>query len=142
MFDQNLYFNSMAISRLIEREWSVAFARLDLTPSQALALRALLASPGFTPSKLAKVLVVGRPTATRVVDGLCKKRLVERRYSRKDARECQLFPTDQALAIENALEQADNLATRIISTKLGSALAQAASGCMGHVRAILAADDV
>jgi MarR family transcriptional regulator, organic hydroperoxide resistance regulator len=142
MFDKNLYFNSTAISRLVEREWSAAYARLDLTPSQALALRALIASPGFTPSKLAKTLVVGRPTATRVVDGLCKKRLVERRYSRTDARECQLFPTNDALAIENALEQADSIATKIISTKLGTALAQSASGCMDHMRAILSADDV
>lgn len=134
MFDENLYFNCAAISRLMEREWTAAYAPLNLTPSQAIALRALLASPGCTPTRLAKVLVVGRPTASRLVEGLCKKQLVVRRYGQLDGRECELFPTSLAIDMKSALEMADTIATRNVSRRVGAALARTASECMHDLR--------
>ena len=46
MFDHCLYFNSVALARLVEREWSAVYARFGLTPAQGFVLRVVLASPG------------------------------------------------------------------------------------------------
>ncbi|WP_109478237.1 MarR family transcriptional regulator [Paraburkholderia sp. C35] len=137
MFDENLYFNSASLSRLMEREWAAAYADLDLTPPQAVALQAVLESPGFTPSKLAKVLVVGRPSASRLVDGLCKKHLVKREYRLEDRRECLLIPTKAGLALKAGLVQANKRAMRNISEKIGGDLFHAVSGCMLDIRRVL-----
>jgi len=42
MFDHCLYFNTSALARRLEREWTVAFKPFDLTPPQAFTLRAVL----------------------------------------------------------------------------------------------------
>ena len=39
MFDHCLYFNTTALARLLEKEWTAAFAGFDLTPPQAFLLR-------------------------------------------------------------------------------------------------------
>jgi DNA-binding IclR family transcriptional regulator len=49
-------------------------------------LRAVLLQPGMLQSQLAKELVIQRPTATRVLDGLQNLGLVERRPTSNDGR--------------------------------------------------------
>lgn len=46
MFDHCLYFNSAALARLVEREWTVVYAEFGLTPPQGFVLRVVLATPG------------------------------------------------------------------------------------------------
>ena len=48
MFDHCLYFNTTALARLLEKEWSAAFASFELTPPQAFMLRLVLDQPGLS----------------------------------------------------------------------------------------------
>ncbi|MDO9192553.1 MAG: helix-turn-helix domain-containing protein, partial [Undibacterium sp.] len=65
MFDHCLYFNTHALARTLEREWTKAFKPFGLTPSQAFMLRAILATSGLLQNELAQMLVISRPTTTR-----------------------------------------------------------------------------
>src|SRR5882724_3934319 len=47
VFDHCLYFNTTALARLLEREWTAAFAAFELTPPQAFMLRLVLDQPGL-----------------------------------------------------------------------------------------------
>ena len=87
MFDHCLYFNTTALARQLEREWAKAFEPFGLTPPQAFMLRAILDQPGLMQSEIARTLTIARPTATRALDGLMAKGLIERRSSARDGRE-------------------------------------------------------
>jgi DNA-binding MarR family transcriptional regulator len=87
MFDHCLYFNTSALARQLEREWSAAFAPFELTPPQGFILRAILHKPGLQPREIAQMLVIARPTTTRILDGLEAKGLIERHSSERDGRE-------------------------------------------------------
>jgi len=87
MFDHCLYFNSSALARVAEREWAAVYAPFGLTPAQGFVLRVVLASPGCLSSQVAGTLGIARPTATRFIDNLSEKRLVERRQAESDGRE-------------------------------------------------------
>jgi len=119
MFDHCLYFNTTALARVLEREWSRAFKPFGLTPPQAFMLRAVLAQPGMLQSQLAKELVVSRPTATRGLDGLQQMGLLERRATGGDARESAIYPTAAALEIREALDGASGQVTRNLKDTLG-----------------------
>jgi hypothetical protein len=72
MFDQCLYFNTTALARVLEREWTVAFKPFGLTPAQAFMLRVILEKPGSLQSEVAREMTITRSTATRTLDGLQK----------------------------------------------------------------------
>jgi DNA-binding MarR family transcriptional regulator len=120
MFDQCLYFNTTALARVLEREWSRAFKPFGLTPAQAFTLRTVLAHPGMLQGELAAQMVIQRPTATRVLDGLQKLDLVERRGTGGDARELAIFPTEAAIAIGPALNAASGDVTKRLKKTLGA----------------------
>lgn len=133
MFDQCLYFNTTALARRLEREWADAFRPFALTPPQAFLLRAVLARPGLCPGELADILAIARPTATRALDGLTVKGLVERRPSARDGREATVFATDEAARIGPAL----NAAAGAITARLKSVLGEDAfAGAVAHVRRV------
>ena len=119
MFDQCLYFNTSALARLLERLWSDAFRSFDLTPPQGFLLRAVLDSPGLTQRELAELMRIARPTATRALDGLEAKRLIERRTSPADAREQLVFATRSAETIKTALNAASANLTKQLKQQLG-----------------------
>ena len=119
MFDHCLYFNTTALARVLEREWSRAFKPFGLTPPQAFMLRAILVKPGMLQSELARELVVTRPTATRGLDGLQALGLVERRATGGDARESAIYPTEAGLALHGALDAASGEVTRRMKQSLG-----------------------
>lgn len=120
MFDQCLYFNTTALARVLEREWTRAFKPFRLTPPQAFMLRAVLQQPGMLQSELARALVIQRPTATRVLDGLQHMGLVERRPTDKDGRELAIHPTEQGRALEQGLNAASGEVTRKLKRSLGA----------------------
>jgi len=120
MFEQCLYFNTIALSRLLEREWTIAFKPFGLTPSQAFMLRAVLVQPGLLQRELADVLTIARPTATRLLDGLEQKGLVERRNSGTDGREQTIYPTATAIGIKGNLNEASGAVTRRLKSRLGN----------------------
>ncbi|ANJ75941.1 MarR family winged helix-turn-helix transcriptional regulator [Ralstonia insidiosa] len=120
MFDHCLYFNTTALARTVEREWTAAYAPLSLTPPQGFVLRVVLKRPGVLNRELAEVLGIARPTATRLVDGLIAKGLVERQPSAEDGREWNLFPTDAARAMEAALQAASAKVARRLREHVGT----------------------
>jgi DNA-binding MarR family transcriptional regulator len=120
MFDHCLYFNTTALARRLEREWTEAFSTFELSPPQAFMLRVVLARPGLLQRELADELSIARPTATRALDFLQTKGLVERRGRDGDGREICLYPTREAIAIHAALNEASGAVTSKLKKLLGS----------------------
>lgn len=119
MFDHCLYFNTTALARQLERVWSEAFKPFNLTPSQAFTLRAVLQKPGMLHSELAETLRIARATATRAVDGLVARGLLERRSTKQDGRESEIHPTSEAMKIKNDLDAASGRVTTRLKDELG-----------------------
>lgn len=120
MFDHCLYFNTTALARRLEREWTNAFAIFELSPPQAFMLRVILAKPGLLQRELAAELSIARPTATRALDFLQTKGLVERCGRDGDGREVCIQPTADAVAIHAALDEASGAITSKLKKLLGA----------------------
>jgi DNA-binding MarR family transcriptional regulator len=118
MFEECLYFNTVALARRLEREWAVAFKPFELSPSQAFLLRTILNQPGLLQRELADSLAISRPTATRVLDGLAVKELIERRDSGRDGREYAIYPTRKAIALQSPLNEASGKVTKRLKKQL------------------------
>ena len=119
MFDECLYFNTTLLARQLEREWTIAFKPFDLTPPQAFMLRAVLRNPGLVQHELADRLDIARPTATRAIDGLVAKGLIERRSTAADKRESAIYATPDAEAMQAALDAASGSVTARLKQLLG-----------------------
>jgi DNA-binding MarR family transcriptional regulator len=120
MFDHCLYFNTTALARRLEREWTGAFDPFGLTPPQAFMLRAILARPGMLQRELAESMSISRPTATRTLDGLQQKGLIERRGLERDGRELEIYPTSAAIGMRAALNRASAGITERLQQLLGA----------------------
>jgi MarR family transcriptional regulator, temperature-dependent positive regulator of motility len=120
MFDHCLYFNTTALARQLEKEWAKAFEPFGLTPPQAFLLRAILDRPGLLQREFAEGMVISRPTATRALDGLMAKGLIERRSSGHDGREQAIFPTAPAIAMHASLNEASLAVGKRLKKLLGS----------------------
>jgi DNA-binding MarR family transcriptional regulator len=118
MFEECLYFNTVALARRLEREWAAAFKPFDLSPSQAFLLRTILNQPGLLQRELADSLAISRPTATRVLDGLAAKELIERRDSGRDGREYAIYPTRKASSLQASLNEASGKVTKRLKKQL------------------------
>ena len=137
MFDHCLYFNTTALARRLEREWSKAFRPFGLTPPQAFMLRAVLARPGLLQSELANLLSVSRPTITRAVDGLVARKLVLRSGLPHDSRLVALHPTPAAVALGPQLNEASGAVTRRLRRGLGNTRFDASVAQARELRAAL-----
>jgi DNA-binding MarR family transcriptional regulator len=120
MFDHCLYFNTTALARRVEQEWSDAFAAFGLTAPQAFMLRAVLARPGLLQRELAAELAIAKSTATRALDFLEAKGFIERRSGQGDGREKSVFPTPAADSIRQALDEASGTVTSRLKKLLGT----------------------
>ena len=83
-------------------------------------LRAIVDRPGMLQSELSEAMSVTRPTATRALDGLESKGLIERRKTEADGRETAVFPTPEAVKIGAALNEASGAVTARLKRVLGS----------------------
>jgi len=119
MFEHCLYFNTTALARVVEREWTAAFKPFGLTPPQAFLLRLVLARPGLPQHELASELTIARPTATRLLDGLQGLGFVERRQAEFDARHWEVHPTAAARKIQAELNAASGQVTQRIQREIG-----------------------
>jgi DNA-binding MarR family transcriptional regulator len=137
MFDQCLYFNASALARLVEREWSAVYAKFGLTPAQGYVLRVVLAGPGCLGSEIAARLGIARPTATRLIDSLCAKQLVERRQATSDGREWGVYPTRSGKALERSITDASAQITRRLRAKIGSEAFETTVASMRKIRKAL-----
>ncbi|MGF9693676.1 MarR family transcriptional regulator [Rhizobium sp. 0TCS1.26] len=122
MFDHCLYFNTTSLARQLERIWTEAFKPFGLTPPQAFTLRAVLAKPGMLHSELADTLKIARATATRSVDGLVARGLLERRATEQDGRESELHPTLSAIEIGDGLNAASGEVTQRLQAELSASV--------------------
>lgn len=120
MFDHCLYFNTTSLARQLEGEWTRAFEPFGLTPPQAFMLRAVLDRPGLKQYEIANAMTISRPTATRALDGLREKGLIERRSSEHDGREQCIFPTDSAIALHASLNEASGQVSKRLKKLLGA----------------------
>lgn len=120
MFDQCLYFNTSALARRLEREWSEAFEPFGVTPPQGFMLRAILDRPGMLQRELSEALSIARPTATRALDGLEERGYIERRRVEGDGREVAIYPTQQAVAIKRPLNDASGAVTARLKARMGA----------------------
>lgn len=136
MFDHCLYFNTTSLARLLEREWTAAFAGFGLTPPQGFVLRLVLDRPGLLQREIAEAMTIARPTATRLLDGLEARKLIQRRAGESDGREQRIHPTPAAEAIRDALNAASGKVTRRLKQLLG---AQSFEHTVGSLRAARAA---
>jgi DNA-binding MarR family transcriptional regulator len=137
MFDECLYFNTVALARRLEREWTIAFKPFGLSPSQAFLLRTILNRPGLLQRELADALAISRPTATRVLDGLANKGLIERRDSERDGREYAIHPTRKAAALLSPLNEASAKVTKRLKKQLSEEVFANTVSRMRGVRAAL-----
>lgn len=137
MFDHCIYFNTAALARSLEREWSRAFKPFGLTPPQAFMLRVVLEKPGLLQNELATVMTISRPTATRTLDGLQKLDLIERRDTDHDGRQYGIHPTGQAQEIKAALNAASASTTRKMKKILGEQQFQDTVAAVRGVRSSL-----
>jgi DNA-binding MarR family transcriptional regulator len=120
MFDHCLYFNTTALARVLEREWTKAFKPFGLTPPQAFMLRVILEKPALLQNALATELTISRPTATRTLDGLQAMGLIERRSTETDGREYAIVPTAAAQALHQQLNDASAAVTQRLKKELGA----------------------
>lgn len=119
MFDHCLYFNTTALARLVDKQWTLAFKPFGVTPSQGFMLRLVLKHPGLLQHELAHELTISRPTATRLLDGLQALGLIERRSMASDGRHWAVYPTTQADALHASLNKASGEVTRRIQQQIG-----------------------
>jgi DNA-binding MarR family transcriptional regulator len=138
MFDHCLYFNTTALARSLEREWTRAFKPFGLTPSQAFMLRVVLDKPALLQNQLAREMAISRPTATRTLDGLQKLGLVERRTTASDGREFAIYPTPAAQDMKDGLNAASAAVTKRLKTALGQEHFDETVAKMRHIRTTLA----
>ncbi|MEJ6023854.1 MarR family winged helix-turn-helix transcriptional regulator [Ramlibacter sp. PS4R-6] len=136
MFDHCLYFNTTALARVVEKEWTAAFKPFGVTPSQGFLLRLALARPGLSQYEMADELTISRPTATRLIDGLQALGLLERREAEHDGRHWSVHPTRKAREIEEAINAASGAVTRRIQQRVGRENFQ---DTVGKVRAVCSA---
>lgn len=137
MFDHCLYFNTTALARRLEREWTAAFSPFGLSPPQAFMLRVVLAKPGLLQRELADELSIARPTATRALDFLQGKGLVQRCGRPGDGREVCIYPTNDAIAFHDALNEASGVVTKGLKTILGTSEFGETVLKIRHVRTVL-----
>lgn len=119
MFDHCLYFNTTALARLVDKEWTRAFKPFGVTPSQGFMLRLVLKNPGMLQHEIADELTISRPTATRLLDGLQALQLIERRGTLADGRHWMVYPTDRAEALHAGINKASGEVTRRIQQQIG-----------------------
>ena len=126
--------NSAALAWLAEREWAAVYSQFGLTPAQGFVLRVVLATPGGLSSQVADILGIARPTATRLIDNLCGKQLIERQQGESDGMEWCVYPTRSGKALERPINDASAEIARSLQTKVGSELFEFAAAGMHSIR--------
>ncbi|AGA57342.1 Transcriptional regulator, MarR family [Thermobacillus xylanilyticus] len=106
-----LFFTANRLGRIITKIAEEEFAETGLTPMYGYLIRLAIGKPGISQKELAEKLSIASSTLTRFVDKLEAKKLVKRRVSGKTV---QVFPTEKAIAMEEALLRAShNLHARL-----------------------------
>jgi DNA-binding MarR family transcriptional regulator len=92
-YAQCLYFASAAFARKVEKLATESWKKVDLSPSHAYLLIAVLEEPGIQPTALAEHLQLQPSTITRLIEKLEEKKLVIRTTEGKIT---NVYPTPKA----------------------------------------------
>jgi MarR family transcriptional regulator, organic hydroperoxide resistance regulator len=117
-YSQCLYFTSAALARKIEKLAADNWKKVDLAPSHAYLLMALLEEPGIQPSALASELHLQPSTITRLIEKLEQKKLAIRTTEGKIT---NVYPTPKAKAMWPAMKECMDNFYRQYSQLLGDA---------------------
>ena len=120
MFEHCLYFNTTALARQLEREWTGAFKPFGLTPSQAFMLRVILEKKSITATDLSRELTISKATCSRTLEGLIELGLVKRIQAESDGRSQELHPSAKARLIRDPINHASGEVTKKIKKLIGS----------------------
>ena len=99
-YAQCLYFTSAALARKVEKLASQVWKTVELPPSHAYLLMAVLEKPGMQPSVLAAELQLQPSTITRLIEKLEEKKLVVRTTEGKIT---NVYPTPKAKELQPKL---------------------------------------
>lgn len=92
-YAQCLYFTSAAFARKVEKLAVESWKKVDLSPSHAYLLIAVLEEPGIQPTTLAEHLQLQPSTITRLIEKLEEKKLAVRTTEGKIT---NVYPTPKA----------------------------------------------
>lgn len=95
-----LYFTSSALARKVEKMANECWKQVDLSPSHAYLLMAVLEEPGMQPGNLAEQLQLTPSTITRLIENLEEKKLVIRTTEGKLT---NVYPTPKAKDLQPEL---------------------------------------
>jgi DNA-binding MarR family transcriptional regulator len=101
-YAQCLYFTSQALARKVEKLANEIWQQVDLSPSHAYLLMAVLEEPGSQPSMLADQLQLQPSTITRLIEKLESKKLVIRTTEGKIT---NVYPTPKSRDLQPKLKQ-------------------------------------
>lgn len=96
-FAQCLYFASGALARKIEKMATESWKKVDLSPSHAYLLLAVLEEPGLQPTALSEHLQLQPSTITRLLEKLEEKKLLIRTT---EGRLTNVYPTPKAKELQ------------------------------------------
>jgi MarR family transcriptional regulator, organic hydroperoxide resistance regulator len=99
-YAQCLYFTSAALARKVEKLASESWKKVNLSPSHAYLLIAVLEEPGIQPSGLVEHLQLRPSTITRLIEKLEEKKLVVRTSEGKIT---NVYPTPKARDLQPKL---------------------------------------
>jgi MarR family transcriptional regulator, organic hydroperoxide resistance regulator len=117
-YAQCLYFTSAALARKVEKLAIDSWKEVDLAPSHAYLLMALLEEPGTQPSALASELHLQPSTITRLIEKLEEKKLAVRTTEGKIT---NVYPTPKAKAMLPKMQVCMNRFCQQYSQLLGDA---------------------
>ncbi len=98
-----LYFTANALTRVITRMAEEEFSVTGVSPSHAFLLLLVDATPGITPTALARELHLAPSTVTRFIDKLAHKGLLKRQV---DGRTTGIYPTEKGRALKEPIYEA------------------------------------
>jgi DNA-binding MarR family transcriptional regulator len=101
-YAQCLYFTSQALARKVEKLANEIWQQVDLSPSHAYLLMAVLEEPGLQPGMLADQLQLQPSTITRLIEKLERKKLVIRTTEGKIT---NVYPTPKSRDLQPKLKQ-------------------------------------
>ena len=101
-YAQCLYFTSAALARKVEKLATQIWKTVDLPPSHAYLLMAVLEEPGMQPSALSAELHLQPSTITRLIEKLEEKKLVVRTTEGKIT---NVYPTPKAKELQPKMKE-------------------------------------
>jgi MarR family transcriptional regulator, organic hydroperoxide resistance regulator len=117
-YAQCLYFTSAALARKVEKLAIQVWKAVDLPPSHAYLLMAVLEQPGLQPSALSAELDLQPSTITRLMEKLEGKKLVVRTYEGKLT---NVYPTPKAKALQPKMKACVQQFSQQYASLLGAA---------------------